>query len=195
MSIIEDFAQNTIVPIEINSIVDYLLKKGFVGRITLHKEDVDPSDLAGFLLFREVKVPYGTLDVADITYSSRLPDDWTRLVLAKELVHIVDTAACKVSTKDAVSKLIDTMILPHAASLELAKVDNKYMSDKTGILTGLTLLAPMSARNKLKQLYDDGTLSISDISELLKVPRGYAHLVMLDYWPETVETIKKIYQL
>lgn len=189
MKVITDFSEKTFLPIKIDDIISYILRKGFVKRITLHKEDVDPAEVAGFLLMRRDPTPYSIDDVADITYSSQLPSDWQRLVIAKELIHIVDKTTCRVSSRENVARLISDIVMPQSVQLELERISPQTSSDKAGILMALMLLMPENARNLLKELYDKDKISLTEIADIAKVPTGFVQIVMLDIWPDVTKQI------
>jgi hypothetical protein len=183
MIVIEEFSKKTTLPIKIDDIASFIIKKGFVSRIVYHPFDIEPGHLAGMLLQDRpmaIPEPYGRPDdVGNIAFSTRLPRDMRRLVQAKELLHICDVNGAQAKTQKEVTELIEWFGIPPDARSEISKISAGIVSDHSGILLALAVLFPEASRVVLKPLFDCGSISASAIAALAHIPESYVGLLMM----------------
>jgi hypothetical protein len=195
MIIIDEFSVKTVLPIKIDEIAQFILKKGFVKRIVYHPYDMEPEKLAGMLLLEKPKViaaPYeGDGEVANIAYSTQLSLEEQRLVITKELLHICDAETVRVSSRKQVSDLVEWFGIPLEARMEIAKVSPEVASDQSTILLALEVLLPRAARDELRPHLECGNITEAGIAALAHIPKAYVRTVMMKHWPKLIEAILK----
>jgi hypothetical protein len=196
MLIVDEFSKSSLLPVKIDDVAKFIIDRGFVSKIRYHGFDMDPSHLAGMLLHDKPAIapPYSDPDeIAHIVYSSRLSREMQRLVQTKELVHICDVNAVRVSTRGQVSELVDWFGIPADARAEIEKISPGIASDQSGVLLALAVLFPEQARAALKPEFDRGAISASAIAVMAQLPIEYVGLLMMDNWPRLIETLKGLF--
>lgn len=105
------FSTFSILPVEIEDIRDHLVEHGISHRIRLLPFDCDPKHLIGMFAHYGYKTPYGDEVIyCDISYCSRLPIEWQRLVCCKEMVHILDEPTLRTKSKEDLKHLIKRLV-------------------------------------------------------------------------------------
>ena len=89
--LIEAFATREIVPIELNSVVERIRELGVQEEIYYWNYDIDPTVLQGKIEHWDWPDNDGNKHgVIDIYYAAKLKIEWQRVVVCKELLHILD---------------------------------------------------------------------------------------------------------
>jgi hypothetical protein len=110
---------------------------------------------------------------------------WQRLVVCKELIHILDPDYALTNTRKDVANLIKRMALP----IDLqALTNNQELNDRFGQLQALAVLFPRAARNLLLEPYNAKKITSKEIAALAEIPVHYVAFLMSDEW-------EKIYSL
>jgi hypothetical protein len=173
MNVFEHFACHTVLPIKIDDVIQHILDTGIVDRILLIQADLDPTIELGFLRAYRTLVPYGEGVIAEIYYSSRIPQELARLVIVKELLHLLDNHSDTAQTREEMSKLITDISVPMSVS-----AGTPGISDHTGMLLALMVLIPRDSLGILKEHYATGRLSLEQIVALARIPAGYVQFVL-----------------
>jgi hypothetical protein len=172
-SLVAHFSAQETVPIEIDQVIDQLRIMGVEAEIYYWAADINKDILRGQITHWDYPDNNGTLHpVVDIDYSKHLSIDWQRLVICKELLHILDIDAARVNTPEKVKHLINRIVLPPELS-ESAKDGLCVISDKFAVYQSVAILFPNAARKLLKPDFDAQRLTINDISRLLCMPPRY----------------------
>jgi len=130
---IEHFSKRETAPIELDAVVEQLRSIGVTEEIYYWTCDIDSDILRARLTHWDWPDNDGTKHlVVDIEYSKHLPIEWQRLVVCKELLHILDADSVRVSTPAAIHHLINRIVLPPDLS-EPAK-DGTRMTSGHGAL-------------------------------------------------------------
>lgn len=190
--LIAEFSERVVVPVELDDVVASLVKRGVRDEIYYWKVDSDTDVLRGEITYW--KYPDGEgghKHCADIDYAKSLPIDWQRLVICKELLHILDPVESRVAAPDEVRELIQKIRLP-PEDQEPLRDGMKVLSDRVGIYQALAVLFPWKTRELLGPPLADGKITIQDISLMLSVPLRYVAVVMSTLWPPAYDTLLNI---
>lgn len=180
MSIHDHFSKSTVLPVRIKDVADFILGKGVVSEIVRIPVEVDASILTGgFCVFRDFAPPYQEAPViAKIAYPKNADRKVQRLVIVKEMLHILDPSPARAATKQDVSDLIGDLILDEAR--EEMGLPAAY--DHTQIISALAILLPQAALDVLRPAYKRGQLTPEEISEIGLVPTAYVEIALTDEW-------------
>lgn len=180
--LIAEFATRTILPVDLNEVKDWLLHRCYQDEIHFIPSDLDTGVIRGFL--RRFRRKNGwdieSKDISHIYYDRSQGADWINLVLAKELIHILDAARC--STKAEYEKLRRSLTLPNDLKSMLDTPDFALV-DKFGTIPAAAILLPMAARQLMMPAYEAKVLSDEAIADLANIPTQHVRLVMSPEWP------------
>ena len=180
--LIKEFADRTVLPIDLNEVTALLLQKKYQDEINFIPVDLDTGVIRGFL--KRYRRPKGGWDsepddVSNIYYDQSQGADWINLVCAKELLHILDAARC--STKEQFEKLTESLALPTDMKHLLTDPDFALV-DKFGSAHAAALLLPKAARDLLMPAYESGVLTVANIAEMALMPAQHVRMVMGPNW-------------
>jgi hypothetical protein len=125
--------------------------------------------------FRRIGIPKGApysheYDlICQIIYGRDLPDDWKRLVIVKEALHVFDPDGSQVNTPDGVRQLIRSVITPELKAPIFAPAINDYL----GPYRAMAVLLPRAARRKLAKAVVDGSRTTTEIATYPHLPDYY----------------------
>ena len=189
MDIFQHFGCHTKLPIKLDDVRDHILETGMVESIQFFDVDVDTTGLQGFCRVFEQQEPgmytSSGQKVAHIFYAAELEEEEKRLVVCKELLHILDDHSATAQTRDEVDSLIEQIVLPLDVRQGL-----QSKSDHIGILHALAVLMPRDALAVLRPLHDDNKLSVEDVAALARVPERYARFALSPAWQQVLEIIQ-----
>lgn len=188
--VIAHFAVRELVPIEVEEVANELATRGVKDEIYVWEVKVDSRHLRGKLVHWEPwDYPEGPGDaaaqvcIADIYVSEELDVNWRRLVVCKELLHVIDPEICRVADNADVKRLIERIILP--SDLQDPMEDgHKVWTDRFATYEALAVLFPWATRDLLLPKFKEGKLSIADIAQLVGLPNRYVTMVMSEIWAE-----------
>ncbi len=178
--LVRAFADRTYLPIEVPEVIDCLREHDVMDEIHFYPSDIVAEILKGQICHWEFDgriVP----TCVDIFFAASLDIPWQRLVVCKELCHLLDDPRKRVSSQDEFERLVSRIALP----LELQNLkedDAAASSDRFGLYQALSILFPFACRELLLPAYKDGTLTIQDIARMTALPPSMVGLVMSDVW-------------
>jgi len=186
MNIYEFFATFTKLPIRIDTVVEQLRSMGVVVDIRYFEVDTDPSLVGGICRVYRSKPCYSVDEHAraEIIYSGRLPEDWRRVVVCKELLHLIDGDEEMARTREQVDQLIEEIVIPQSLAKSLPT-----RSDKSGLLNALKILLPRDALVDLAKLHHEKRISVHDVATLAKIPEPFAAFALTPLWRRIVDGI------
>ncbi len=177
-ALVEFFANDERLPIPVSEVVAWIRTNTDHKTIDIHPVQRKKEAFRGACRRRAVPVGgpvYGqdTEIITTIIYADDLTEDWKRLVICKEALHVFDGADERVSTPSDVRKLIATMITPEvkASGLFLPAVN-----DNLGAFKAMAVLIPRTARIKLKAALENGTRTVSEIAAYTVLPDHYVDI-------------------
>lgn len=187
MDVFEHFACYTNLPIRLKDVAAQVTEAGGFDEFTYHEVNVDPRILEGMSLVYFASVDGEKRKVAQILVSSGI-SDWSmkRVIYCKEMIHTLDTDQYSATTKEAVSKLIDGVVVPGP----FRQATKSTQSDMLGFLYALLILLPRDALDVLQQRHKDGLIGVEDIARLAQIPTEYARVALSPEWIEIANGIQ-----
>lgn len=184
-NIYEFFACFSRLPVAIDVVVEQLRDMGVMDSIEYYEVDTNPADIAGMCRVYTSKPPYGDRKRhAQIVYSGRLSPEWQRLIVCKELLHLLDAEHERAHTREQVSRLIDEMVVPIAAGVSVPA-----FSDHIGLLNALKVLLPRDALGELAALHQQGKITAEYVAAAAQVPLSFAEFALTPRWLEIIDKI------
>lgn len=182
--LIKSFSQSYKLPVEIDDVIRFMQEKlGITDEIYPFWDiELDVGTLQGYCHREEIPTGRGSVYHMTTIGYAKSGHEMERLVACKELLHILDPHACRVSTGDAVYALISKIAL--RADLIEPFSQKDHDSDRVAALEALAILFPLAARNELMKYYKSGELSLAKIAELTELPESYVAYVLDDSWPD-----------
>jgi hypothetical protein len=148
--LVEEFSEVEELPIPVNEVLEWIRKNTDHQDIRLHPVERTHRAFRG--AFRRIAMRSGAMYshdpeiVTQILYGEDLPDDWKRLVIVKEVLHVFDPEPNRVNTPDAVRRLIPAVITPELRSTTKAKAFPPAIDDYLGAYKAMAILLPRAAR-------------------------------------------------
>ena len=186
--LIQKFAARTIVPVEVDDVVEFIRRLGVKDEIFFWEADISPETLQAAITHWEYPLDGKIIVVADIHTARCLPLHQKRVAQVKELLHILDPEHFRVNTLQDVHALIEKIILPP----DLVDWENDGVhanSDRAAIVHALAVLFPWAARELLIGPFKDEKITLTEMSELLALPPSYIQFVLSDIWVELHEAM------
>jgi len=184
-------------PVEVDTIADFILEKGFVSRIIFHRSLRHHDAICGQLIHEKYSVPYAVDgdEVAHIVVSDDLEDDEARLIAAKELAHISDSFGATAKTEAVVDKMMQDLVIPAEAQTEMASlgIGLEAKADQIGIFTALALLIPYESREEILPYLKSGSITLKQVAELFQIPVAWTMIVMGPNWDAIFLKLCSIY--
>lgn len=186
--LLKEFSGCVELPVDLKAVRDHILSLGLRHEIEFVGVDLDVGVIRGFL-YRYRYSEGGWTDpkyAAEIHYDKNQGPEWINLVIAKELIHIMDKNVC--SKKEEFDNLIRRLTLP--TELKVLLDDPTYaVFDRLGDSFASALLFPMAARNVLMPLYLEGTVTDKDIADMAVLPVRYIRVMMTPEWEKIYEKL------
>jgi hypothetical protein len=139
--------------------------------------------------FRRLGIPTGKMYghdfdiITQVLYGSDLPDDWKRLVIVKEALHVFDPEPHQVKTPEGVRKLIPAVITPE---LRGAAPFAPAIDDFLGAYRAMAVLLPRAARRKLAAAVEANTRTSTEIAQYARLPDYYVGI-----WLQVGEDVER----
>lgn len=184
------FEDRTDFPVHLNEVRDAVLRLQLCDRLTFKPVSINTATLLG-VHFRYLftPAPYADQeDRVDILYADTLDSSGQRLVVTKELIHVLDNGAHSVAKPDEVDELVRRM----ARRPDLR--DSPFMperNDRLALAQALGILFPLAARDLIKPKYDEGLVSDDMIARRAGIPEEFVDYLMSDDWVQDYQSIMK----
>lgn len=179
----ESFSENKTLPIAVNAVLAWIRSHTDFTSITLHGVKRDHKAFRG--AFRRKEINVGVLGVygsnptdielhVDILYGQDLDEEWKRLVIVKEALHVFDGGHACVDTPEKLRQLIPQIVSPELKDAPFIPAVN----DHFGAFRAMAVLMPTAARKKLASSIEDGTRTVDEIASYVKLPEYYVDIWM-----------------
>jgi len=185
VALVKAFANVEDLPIPVDAVLDWIRAHTDHKDIRLHPVGRNKKAFRG--AFRRIGMPRGGMYSADydiitqILYGDDLPDDWMRLVICKEAMHVFDGAGEQVRTAEDVRKLIPAVIAQELKGAPFLPA----LNDHLGAFRALAVLIPTACRIKLKAAEEKR--STAEIARFVKLPEVY-----VDIWLQHGAELEKL---
>ena len=187
MNIYEHFACATKLPVKLELVKEHILETGLVHRIIRVPVKLDHYIMyGGYHLYRDL-TPYAPphSKVARIGYPAEAVEGLQRLVQVKEMLHILDPHEATSPTKEKVDQLIDDLVVLNASR----SIGLPAAFDRNGMLHALCILAPRDAFDDLRVAFKADKITVQQVADWAKIPRGYAAVALTDEWADIANNI------
>lgn len=187
------FEARTTLPVEIPELADALVNLGCQDVFIFSPQDTDPGKVRGvFYQYTTHSNAYAqpTLNTL-VVFSKNVAPDWQRVICAKELIHVCDSAAAKTNTASEVDALVEKLLGP-VSSEDYGLADFMASVDRLALYQALGLLFPMAAREVARAAIASQAATAKEIAEWVKLPGALVALVLSDEWPEVYKALSDI---
>jgi hypothetical protein len=173
-------------PIAVDAVLDWITTHTDHKDLRLHPVKRGHKAFRG--AFRRIGVPIGKAYshdfeiITQILFGEDLPEDWKRLVIVKEALHVFDPDNHRVDTPEAVRKLIPAVITPELlSSTAFAPAVDDYL----GAYKAMAVLLPKNARRKLRAAAEEDKRTSGEIANFAKLPAHY-----VDIWLNVADEVE-----
>lgn len=123
-----------------------------------------------------------------IHYKKNLSLPYRRLVMGKELIHVLDPDCYLTKTETDVKSLTVDFATPVSLRGKFPHARHDY----SAIILALGLFLPLSIRGKLLEDYNSEKLDSTIIANKISIPEAYVEVVMSENWPDFyMDTLKE----
>lgn len=181
--LVQLFEDRTHFPVHLNEVRDSVARLHGADGITFKAVDIDKDILRGICLhWQPLPRPYAEPEAhIEVLYAEDLEPEWQRLVITKELIHVLDKQEHRIENEAQLDDLVRRM----ARRPELRDPMNwREMSDRVGLYQALGVLFPKAARDLIKDKYDQDRISDEMIAHRAGLPLEFVSFVMSDDWDE-----------
>jgi hypothetical protein len=131
-------------------------------------------------------------DVVKVYYDRNMAADERRLVINKELLHIIDPQFVRTTTREKAAKLVHDLKLPRELMVQKVNGDNlsaviDYISD----FRAVGAMVPLPVRTLICENYAAGKIDEGEISRFTGIPRRYVSLILVELW----ENMREMFSL
>jgi hypothetical protein len=175
-ALVKAFSKIEDLPIPVDAVLKWIQDHTDHKDLRLHPVSRQSKAFRG--AFRRLGIPTGKPYSGDydlicqVLYGQDLPEDWKRMVIVKEALHVFDPAGHHVNTADAVRKLIQQVITPELKQAPFAPAVDDFL----GPYRAMAVLLPRAARRKLRRAYEAGTRTSSEIASYARLPDYYVEI-------------------
>lgn len=189
-SLVEHFAKVEDLLIPVNAVLAWIRSRTDHKDIRLYPVERHNKAFRG--AFRRLAYPIGKTYshefeiVCQILFGRDLPDDWKRLVIVKEALHVFDPEGSRVDSPEKVRQLIPAVISRDLRGAPFVPAIDDFL----GAYRAMAVLLPRRARNKLKAALDAGTRTATEIADYVKLPDFYVDIwlqVGMEYEPQLLK--------
>lgn len=172
----DSFENSENLPIRVDDILDWIRENTDHKDITLHGVQRDNKAYRG--AFRRKAVPKGVLYSGDfdiitqILYGTDMEDDWKRLVIIKEALHVFDGPKSCVDTPDKLRKLIPAIISSELRGAPFLPA----LNDHFGAFRAMAVLLPTSTRKKIAVAIEEGSRTVQEAAHFVRLPEFYVDI-------------------
>lgn len=183
-----------IVPVKIEEVI--LKVQEFVpdDKIFINGIDVPPKGTLGlnfavrFIETEELTLGSAIMPITHhrIVYSTQIESRLQRLVVCKELLHILDSSPARTTNKEKVLILAEGLLASHDENNQAGN-PLEYFADKIAIWLSLIVLFPYGYWEVCRRDYKAGKLTLDQIADVLEIPSSYIAVTMDDKWDQMRE--------
>lgn len=187
-TIYEHFASQTLLPIRLRDVRQFILNTGEATVIARYPvDDMDELVLKGMLRVYRDRPPYAIEDrvMAEIAYYSGLHPYEVRMVCCKEMLHLLDNHHATACDAEKVAQLVQEITLPFEA---VASIPG--LTDHVKMLHALAILLPPTALAILRDAHRENKLSPENVARIARIPEEWARLALSEQWAAISETLK-----
>ncbi|WP_294192698.1 hypothetical protein [uncultured Sphingomonas sp.] len=191
MNVFEHFSAYSQLPVSLEDVAAFVIGRTHFVDVIPYPVPFPPEILQG-LCWQHIDKPHNSINHhrrAWVLFSDKLTPDMTRMVVCKEILHLLDTVREQAGDRAEVAQLIDEIVQP----VEL-KAAIQTESDNLGMVLALAVLMPASAIDELRPLVEQDTISFDTLSKLAGVPEHYVRHAFKPQWQDALKVIERYFQ-
>lgn len=175
MAIADFFCAHPTLPIPVDSVLEWIRANTDHKMIELHAVRRDHKAFRGGFrrktIIRPGALPYQEdFDIlTQIFYGEDLDDDWKRLVIVKEALHVFDGPNECVTTPEALRQLIPGIITRELQGAPFLPA----LNDRYGALRAMAVLMPETVRPRLAAAVEEGSRTVEEVAVYTRLPETY----------------------
>lgn len=179
MDIFNHFACYTTLPVLLDDVAAHIKETRAADRVLIYEVDFDPKFLRGICWLTDERGHNGINHhrVARILVSKHLTPAWRRLVICKELLHLLDSHLETAQTRSQVSNLIEHIVLP-ADILDGLPT----MNDRMGLLHAMMVMFPRDAIEAFREKLERPEASVETIAKMVALPERLVRVCFSPSW-------------
>lgn len=182
------------VPAKLTSILQKVQE--FVQDDIIHVNEVDEPFKELRAIYTKDRVPpHNGSAIVDtvhhrIAYSKHMPSEWKRLVVCKELMHVLDPEPFCTTTREQVVALASDLMPGgrHGA----IRTNPRAFIEALAEFRAVALLFPYGLWENAVEMLKQNNLDIGKLTSELELPPEYVSLALSATWPQTRDTIIKV---
>lgn len=189
-ALVEFFCSEDHLPIHVNQVLAWIRENTDHKEIALHGVSREKKGYRGAIRRRAVNMgpPYSQnpddlVIFTDILYGSDLPDEWKRLVIVKEVIHVFDPPEARVDSPQKLVTLVPEIIARQLTGTPFLPAIN----DQFGAFRAMKVLLPAPLRERMKAAIDDGSRTVEEVASFCQLPEVY-----VDIWISHYDLLEEI---
>ncbi len=190
MNLFDFFSAYTKLPVALEDVAAFVLERSQFKSVLNYPAEFDEGALRGFC-WQFLDKPPNSINHhrhAWVFYSDTLSPEMTRLVVCKEMLHLLDTPHERAGDRQQVDRLIEEIVQPFEI-----KAATQTHSDNGGMVMAVAVLMPAGAIEELRPSVEDGSLGFDTLSKLAGVPEMWVRAAFSPQWQEVLGLIERHY--
>ncbi|NTI86055.1 hypothetical protein G6L87_03135 [Agrobacterium rhizogenes] len=190
IALVDSFSGEVDLPVHVNQVLAWIRQNTDHKNITLHGVTRNSKSYRGGFRRRAVNigVPYSQdsddiIIYTDVLFGTDLPEDWKRLVIVKEVIHVFDGAQACVDSAAKLEQLIPNIITRQLTGTSFLPAVN----DQFGAFRAMAVLLPKPVRERMKVVLDSGDRTVEEIASFCQLPEVY-----VDIWINHAELLEAL---
>lgn len=190
MDIFNHFACYTNLPVSLNDVQAHIAGTRTADRVHIYEVDFDPRYLRGMCWLTDERAhnAINHQKVARIFVSKHLTPEWRRLVICKELLHLLDSHRETAQTRSQVDDLIEKIVLPADILDGLAT-----LNDRMGLLHAMMVLFPRDAISLFQERLEKPEASVETIAKMAMLPERMVRVCFSSVWKSLTDGLTPNY--
>lgn len=181
-------------PVKIETIVKWFSDNGFQDQINLYPVPVQRKIVSAYIVrWKKHGLPYTEAErIADIYYSIQHDEDWARLMVCKELMHMFDKEleAKSVADDPEKIKILIRELIDHRSFVVPEKYAPQTHADMAALGLALMVLVPYGAVEELLEGNVTEMKTKEEVADLFKIPVNCIDQILNDKFLDTHLSVK-----
>jgi hypothetical protein len=191
MNVFDFFSAYTKLPVNLDDVAAFVIERTHFVDVEAYPCPFTTEKLLG-LCWQFVDKPHNSINHhrrAWVLYSDKLAPDMTRMVVCKEILHLLDSKHEQAAAPEQVSRLIEEIVQPFEIKAAL-----QTRSDQLGMLLALAVLMPAGAIDEFRPHIENGSLSYDTLSKLAGVPEHFVRSAFSPQWQDALRVLEEAFR-
>lgn len=189
-ALVDSFCEEVDLPVHVNQVLSWVRENTDHKIIKLHGVNRNSQSFRGGFRRKAINVgvaysqnPEDIEIHTDILFGNDLHDDWKRLVIVKEVMHVFDGPEACVDTPEKLAQLIPNIITMQLTGAPFIPA----LNDHFGAFRAMAVLLPKPMRQRLKDAIDSGDRTVEEVAQFCQLPEAY-----VDIWISHAERLESL---